>query len=307
VAPPLIVICGATATGKSRLSLALAEAIGNAHILSADSRQVFRGMDIGTAKADAEMRRRVPHHGLDLVDPDDSFSVVDYVRHAHHVLTKIAQKSAVAIMVGGTGLYLRAVARGVPVGDTGHDPAIRAGLEARLAAGGVSPLAEQLRDTAPGVAAVTDLANPRRVVRALERVATTGDRPSPLPVGYPGPIIWFGLYADPTLHRAMIDRRTTAQFAGGLLEEASALQERYGSSAAPFSAIGYGEAFAVLSCRSSMKAAVAATAQRTWAYARRQRTWFRGEPDVTWLPVADERTISATVEAAQAFLDRSHP
>lgn len=302
--PPLIVICGATATGKTRLSVAIAEAIGDVQIISADSRQVFSGMDIGTAKVDAASRRRVPHHGLDLVEPDEPFTVVDFVRHAGVALAVIAAGRAAAVMVGGTGLYLRAVARGVPVGETGRDLAVRAALEARLRSEGLEALVEQLRRTAPGVAAATDLANSRRVVRALERAATTGDRPPPAPVGYPGPVLWLGLDAEPEAHRAAIAARATAQFASGLLEEAAALRERYGSAPAPFSAMGYREAFDVLDGHRTVEEAIAATAQRTWAYARRQRTWFRREPDVTWLLAGDRQTISASVEATRAFLDR---
>jgi len=301
-APPLIVIAGATATGKTRLSLALAEAMGNAEIIGADSRQVFRGMDIGTGKVDAETRRRLPHHGLDLAEPDEPFTVADYVRHVHGVLADLAERGAVAILAGGTGLYLRAVARGVPVGATGRNVAVRAELEARLLAGGLAPLVEQLQRAAPGVVAATDLANSRRVVRALERVATTGDRPPPAPVGYPGPVLWLGLTADPAEHRAAIAARAGGQFAGGLLEEAAALRERFGSTPAPFSAMGYREAFEVLDGQRSVEAAVDATALRTWAYARRQRTWLRREPDITWLTGTEGQSLAIALETAESFL-----
>ncbi len=302
-APPLIVIAGATATGKTGLSLGLAEAIGNAQIICADSRQVFRGMDIGTAKADAQMRRRVPHHGLDLVDPDAAFTVADYVCHAHAALADIAASGGTAILVGGSGLYLRAVARGVPVGETGHDPAERGRLEQRLNLEGLPALVDQLRRTAPGVAAATDLANPRRVVRALERVAEKGDRPPPAPRGYPGPVLWLGLDAEPAEHRAAITSRAAGQFAGGLLEEAAALGERYGTTPVPFSAMSYREAFKVLGQHLSIHEAIEQTARRTWAYARRQRTWFRREPDITWLRGFDQRSVATAVEAARPFLD----
>src|SRR5687767_4779112 len=110
--PPLIVICGATATGKTGLSLQLAQSLPGAEIISADSRQVYRGMDIGTAKASAADRARVPHHGLDLADPDETFTAADYQQAADAALREIATRGGVALLVGGTGLYLRAVARG---------------------------------------------------------------------------------------------------------------------------------------------------------------------------------------------------
>jgi len=306
-APPLIVIAGATGTGKTRVSLEVAEAVGNAQIISADSRQVFRGMDIGTAKVDTATRRRMQHHGLDLADPDEPFTVADFVRHAHAALIDISAASATAILVGGTGLYLRAVARGLPIGATGRDPEVRAELEERLTLQGLAPLVDRLRGVAPRLAAATDLANPRRVVRALERVAVSGDRPPPAPVGYPGPVLWLGLQSDPVEHRAAIAARAATQFADGLLEEAATLRESFGPTPGPFSAMGYREAFEVLDRKRTVDAAVEATAQRTWIYARRQRTWFRREPGVTWLRADDAGEISATIEAARAWLDAPRP
>ncbi|HEV8516016.1 MAG TPA: tRNA dimethylallyltransferase, partial [Candidatus Limnocylindrales bacterium] len=137
--------------------------------MSADSRQVYRGMDIGTAKPTAEERARVPHHGLDLVDPDERFSVADFRRHALGALDQIHGRDGSAILVGGTGLYLRAVARGLPLDEGGPDPTLRAELGRRLVEDGLASLAEELRRAAPRLAERTDLANPRRVVRALER------------------------------------------------------------------------------------------------------------------------------------------
>ncbi len=292
--PPLIVICGATATGKTGLSLAIADALGHAQIISADSRQVYRGMDIGTAKVMAAERARVPHHGLDLVDPDAAFTVADYVRHADAALSQIAAAGDTAILVGGTGLYLRAVARGIPVTETGHDATYRAELERRLTGEGLPALVSDLRRTAPGVASRTDLANPRRVIRALERTSITGDASPPAPVGYPGPVLWLGLSVEPVAHRAAILARARQQFADGLIDEARALRERYGSHHRAFSAVGYHEAWAVLDGQMTIDAAIAADAQRNWAYARRQRTWFRSEPDIFPL-VGGDATAEATV------------
>ena len=138
-APPLIVVAGATATGKTELAIRLGEAIlaggRSVAIISADSRQVFRGLDIGTAKATAADRARVPHHGLDLVDPDEPFSVADFVAHARTVLADLAAADGVAILAGGTGLYLRAVARGLDTDALPSDPAVRARLEADAGSG----------------------------------------------------------------------------------------------------------------------------------------------------------------------------
>jgi tRNA dimethylallyltransferase len=299
--PPLVVICGATATGKTALSLALAERPGM-EVVVADSRQVYRGMDVGTAKSTAAERARVPHHGLDLADPDEPFTVADYASHAARALADIGRRGATALLVGGTGLYLRAVARGVPVGETGSDPELRDRLERRLATEGAGPLVTELRARAPGLASRTDLRNPRRVVRALERAELVGDAPPPSPRGYPGPVLWLGLDADPVLHREAITSRARAQFQGGLLEEAAALRARYGAGVRAWSAIGYREAFAVFDGDLTMDDAIASTAARTWRYARRQRTWFRGEPGIEWLSAYEPGTAERARERIAAFL-----
>jgi tRNA dimethylallyltransferase len=300
--PPLVVICGATATGKTGLSLDLAARIPGAEIISADSRQVYRGMDIGTAKVGPADRTRVPHHGLDLADPDETFTAADYQRAASAALGAIAAKGGVALLVGGTGLYLRAVARGFALGETGRDAGIRADLEQRLAGEGLHVLVAELCGAAPHVAARTDLANPRRVVRALERVAVQGDRPPPEPRGYPARSVWIGLQLDAALHRVWITERARAQFASGLLEEAAALRQLYDPSLPAFTAFGYHEAFAALDGELTVAQAIERDATRTWQFARRQRTWFRAEPDIEWLDAkADAEVLSMEAIAPHLF------
>jgi tRNA dimethylallyltransferase len=281
--PPLVVICGPTASGKSRFSLELAAAIPGAEIISADSRQVYCGMDIGTAKVAAADRKRIPHHGLDLVDPDEPFTAADFRRHAMEALTGIASRGGVALLVGGTGLYVRAVARNVPLDESGHDPALRAELEARLETEGLEPLAADLRANAPSVAATTDLANPRRVIRALERASLHGDGAPPEPRGYPAAVMWLGLEPRTSDHDRWIRERAAWLFDNGLLEEARTLLERYPEDLRAFSAVGYREAFDVLAGRRSREDAAVRVALRTRQYARRQRTWFRAEPELSWL------------------------
>lgn len=294
--PPLIVIGGATASGKTALAIALAERL-DGQVISADSRQVYRGMDIGTAKVSTAERARIPHHGLDLVDPDEPFTVADFRRHALAVLPDIAGRGRVAILAGGTGLYLRAVARGLPVDAAGQDPLVRAGIDQRLADEGLPALVADLRRLAPSVAVTIDLANPRRVTRALERAMLVGDTPPAPPQGYPAPVTWLGLAVDPAAHAAVIEARAREQFASGLLDEAAALRERYPEDLRAFGAMGYREAFDVLAGRATLEDAIATDAQRTRAYARRQGTWFRSEPDIHWLPPGPDR-----LEAALAVL-----
>jgi tRNA dimethylallyltransferase len=295
-APPLIVLAGATATGKTALAIELAETLTEAgrptEIISADSRQVFRGLDIGTAKATAAERARVPHHGLDLVEPDEPFSVADFVEHATGVLDDIARRGGVAILAGGTGLYLRAVARGLDTGALPSDVATRARIEAELASDGLAALVERLQALAPRLAADIDLRNPRRVVRALEIADLQGDVPRPPARGYPGPVVWLGLRLDPTEHRERIVARAHAQFDAGLIDEAEALRRRFDPALPAFTAIGYHEAWGVLDGAMSRAAAIELDAQRNLAFSKRQRTWFRTEPGIEWIEPGDRSTAS---------------
>ncbi len=304
--PPLLVVAGPTATGKTGLAIQVAEGLradGNpAEIISADSRQVYRGLDIGTAKVGAEERARVPHHGLDLVDPDQPFSVAAFADHARGVLARLALTGGLAILVGGTGLYLRAVARGLDTEALPHDPAIRARIEAELTRGGLGAAAGRLAIIAPQRAARTDLRNPRRVARALELAELAGDRPPPPPRGYPAPVAWLGLDVDPVTHAEWIAGRAREQFDAGLVEEARTLRERYDPALPAFSAIGYREAWAVLDGRATLEQAIEADARRNVAFAKRQRTWFRSEPGIRWLN-AREDALADAVEAARGLLD----
>ena len=305
-APPLIVVAGATATGKTELAIRLAEAIRDAGrpaaVISADSRQVFRGLDIGTAKVGASDRARVPHHGLDLVDPDEPFSVADFAAHARTALEGIGTEGGIAILAGGTGLYLRAVGRGLDTDALPSDPAIRAGLEADLAADGLEPLVDRLRALAPVAVARVDIRNPRRVVRALEVAEIAGDTPPPALRGYPGPIVWLGLTVDPAVHARRIAARARAQFDVGLLEEARTLRERFDPALPAFSAIGYREAWSVLDGESTLDAAIATDAARTVAFSKRQRTWFRSEPDIAWLDATDGLPTEAALDLVRPLL-----
>ena len=304
---PLLVIAGPTATGKTGLSLRLAEALARegvaAEIVSADSRQVFHGLDIGTAKVSAEDRARVPHHGLDLVDPDQPFSVADFAADARTALAGIAVRGGLAILAGGTGLYLRAVARGVDTEALPHDPLVRARIDAEVA-DDLGAAARRLVAVAPATASRTDLRNPRRVARALERVELTGDVPPPQPRGYPGPSAWIGLDVDRTTHDGWIADRARRQFEAGLIEEARALRGRFDPALRAFSAIGYREAWAVLDGRLSRDAAIDEDARRNRAFARRQRTWFRAEPGIEWLDAAQPDVEATALELVRSRLLR---
>ncbi len=305
--PPLVVIAGATATGKTGVSLELARALReegiHAEIISADSRQVFRGLDIGTAKVPKATRDAIPHHGLDLVEPDEPFSVADFVGHAREALAGIAERGGLAILVGGTGLYLRAVARGLDTDALPSDAEVRATIEADLAREGLAPAVARLRGLAPRLASRIDLVNPRRVARALEIAELRGDAPPPPPLGYAGPVAWFGLRLAPAVHREWIAARATEQFDGGLLDEAKSLRERFDPTLPAFSAIGYREAWAVLDGTLSAKEAIELDIRRNEQFAKRQATWFRSEPDVEWFDAATP-AVPRVLEIAHGLVAR---
>jgi tRNA dimethylallyltransferase len=310
--PPLLVIAGATATGKTGLSVAVARALRSegvvAEIISADSRQVYRGLDIGTAKVDRAARDEVPHQGLDLVEPDEPFSVADFVRHARAALAGIVERAAtagrpsLAILVGGTGLYLRAVARGLDTDALPADPEVRAKIEAQLAGEGLHVAVAHLRSLAPTLASRIDLANPRRVARALEIAELQGDAPLPPPRGYPAPLAWLGLRLAPGEHARWIATRAREQFEAGLIEEARGLRERYDPALPAFSAIGYREAWAVLDGELTLDAAIALDARRNVQFAKRQATWFRSEPGIEWLNATDPAVSEQAAAVARPLL-----
>jgi tRNA dimethylallyltransferase len=278
---PLVVLGGPTATGKTALAIALAKDLlerGIAcEIVSADSRQVYRGLDIGTAKATRHERARVVHHGLDLVDPNQPFSVADFRSHALAALGALGVRGGIGILAGGTGFWLRAVTNGIDTDALPSDAAVRAEIEADLERGGLDPIAARLVELAPTLAATTDLHNPRRVVRALEIATLQGDRPLPPPVGYPAPVLGLQLVVPSAWLEPRIRHRAREQFDRGLIEEARALRERFDPDLPAFSAIGYREAWACLDGALSIEDAIDLDVRRNIQFAKRQRTWFRAE------------------------------
>jgi tRNA dimethylallyltransferase len=295
-----VVVGGPTATGKTGLAIGVAEWLVArgvpAEIVSADSRQVYRGLDIGTAKATAAERARVVHHGIDLVDPDRPYSVAEFRDHALGALAALGSRGGIGILAGGTGFWLRAVSMGIDTEALPSDAAVRRALEADLERDGLEALAARLVDLAPDRAARTDLRNPRRVVRALEIATLRGDAPLPAPVGYPAPVLGLQLMVEPGAHRLRIAARARAQFDAGLVEEARALRERWDPALSCFSAIGYREAWAYLDGEITLDEAIALDARRNVAFARRQRTWFRREPTLG--------VVDATTDPTPAVLAR---
>ncbi len=304
--PPLIVLGGATGTGKTGLAIQLAEALladGRVvEIVSADSRQVYRGLDVATAKATAADRARVVHHGLDLVDPDEVFTVAAFNVHVTGVLAELARHDGVAILAGGTGFYLRSVMQGLDTAGLPADPAVRARDRADLEGDGLERTYERLVELAPALAASIERSNPRRVERALEIAILQGDAALPPRTGYPGPMLAIGLSVEPADHAARIATRIRAQFDTGLIEEARAMRERWDPTRPAFSAIGYREAWSVIDGEATLEAAIDADIERTISFAKRQRTWFRSERTFEWLDTTSADPLPAALTATRTFL-----
>jgi tRNA dimethylallyltransferase len=279
----VVAVVGPTAAGKTALSLALAHALGG-EIVNADSMQLYRGMDIGTAKLPVDDRQGIKHHVLDIWAVTEPASVAEYQQHARKAIDDITARGRVPLLVGGSGLYLRAVLEDFEF--PGTDPALRAALEADLAVHGPAPLHERLRAADPAAAARILPTNGRRIVRALEVIALTGrpftaELPAPRPV-YPA--IPLGIDRDTADLDARIDGRVDAMWAAGLVEEVRRLVAvglRDGRTASR--ALGYQHVLASLDGHCTDDEARAATARATRRFVRRQRSWFRRDPSVRWL------------------------
>ena len=284
--PPVLGVVGPTASGKTDLALALADRIP-VEIVVADSRQVYRGMDIGTAKVPESARRRVPHHLIDVVDPDAPFTVADWVERARAVIPEIASRGRLPLLVGGTGLYVSALVDGHDYAGQPWSPEVRQRLAEELETDGLDPLVARLQAADPVVATSIDLRNPRRVLRALER-AEGGGSGSPRATAYAGKVALVGLDRPREVLYGRIDERARQLFEAGLLDEVRRLRAAgYGPELRPMTGHGYAEAAAYLAGEWTLDEAVAVTARRTRQYAKRQLTWFRRDPRVVWIPVGD--------------------
>ncbi|HSN91991.1 MAG TPA: tRNA (adenosine(37)-N6)-dimethylallyltransferase MiaA [Anaeromyxobacteraceae bacterium] len=280
----LLVIAGPTASGKSALALALAERLGG-EIVSADSQQVYRGLDVGTAKPSAAERARVPHHLLDVAEPGEGMDAARWVALADAAIVAIAARGRLPVVAGGTGLYLRALLHGV-ADAPGRDPELRARLEEEAARLGRPALHARLSSLDPDAAGRIRPNDLVRIVRALE-MAGAGRTQSEIfaahrfrPVRHRARIL--ALHpARAELHRR-IDARVVEMFRGGLLEEARALRERF-ADALPRLPIGYAEAAACLRGEIPLDEAIRRVQVAHRRYARRQVIWLRREEGVEWI------------------------
>lgn len=281
----LIVICGATATGKSDLAVALAQSI-DAEIINADSMQLYRGMDIGTAKITIEERKGIAHHLLDLLDVTEDANVAWYQEKARAAITEIHARGKSAIIVGGTGLYIKAILDELNFPDT--DPVVRAELELEFATKGITPLFDRLEKLDPAAALAIDKANSRRVIRALEVIKITGkpftaNLPREESSRYPY-AKQFGLVMDRDSLSERISLRVDRMWDQGLVEEAEKLVAAgimKGTTAQR--ALGYAQVIAQIEGKVTQTEAQEETKRATRQYARRQETWFSRDERITWI------------------------
>jgi len=289
----VIAIVGPTASGKSALAMRVAERLGG-EIVSADSRQVYRGMDVGTAKPTAEERARVPHHLIDVVDPGERYDVLRYQRDGRAALTEIRARGRVALVVGGTGLYVRALLDGLDLASLPHDPAVRARLEADDPA----RLHERLRAIDPDAAAQIDPRNRRRLVRYLE-VATIAGGPVPRVRGASIPALRIGLRPPREVLVVAIERRVREMVDAGVLDEARTLVSRGIDPRLPsMSAHGYTHWASHLRGEIDLETATRLVARDVRAYSRRQMTWFRRDAAIRWYDPTTTDPLEDIVAAA---------
>ena len=301
---PLVVILGPTAAGKTALSLALAERF-DGEIVGADSRQIYRDMDIGTAKPTPAEQARVPHHLIDRVTPDIAYSAAEFQRDAYAVIDAIHGRGRVPFLVGGTILYVRAVTEGLRMPAVPPDPAVRAELETVLAEQGREELFRRLQTLDPATAAVIDANNPRRLLRALEIVITTGKSKLELEGADPPPYTMLRIGVEwprPVLY-ARIDRRVEQMVAAGLADETQRLLDAgYDAKLPSMTSLGYREMTAYLAGEMTLNDAIQRIQIETHRFVRRQYTWFRRLQDVTWFNLEDATTTDRIEQTVAAFL-----
>ena len=289
--PKLIAIVGPTASGKTALAIVLAKRFGG-EIVSADSRQVYRGMDIGTAKPKLVSRithhvshEGVPHHLVDIRNPNQSYTLAQYQYHAFAAIRKILRRKKVPILVGGTGLYIDAVTENLEIPKVKPNRKLHRALEKRLASEGLVALFTELVRLDPEAAYIIDGKNPRRVIRALEIIMASG-KPFSAQRTRREPMfetLKLGIAVPPEILRTRIDARVEQMMRDGLVREVRGLVKQYGARCVAFDAIGYKEIISYLDGKVSLDDAATMTRHSTWQYAKRQMTWFKKDKETVWV------------------------
>ncbi|MCA9576714.1 MAG: tRNA (adenosine(37)-N6)-dimethylallyltransferase MiaA [Polyangiales bacterium] len=306
----LLVLAGPTASGKTRVAFALAERFP-IEVISADSVQVYRGFDIGSAKPSAKERALVPHHVIDVLAPEDAMDAGDFAQLAQRAIVEVRRRGRIPVVVGGTGLWLRALLRGL-VQLPKPDVAIRAALEAECATRGAPAMHARLAQVDRRVAAAVHPNDQLRIVRALEVYEQTGrplgDLQAEHALGarrYESLMVALDPGADALTHA--IERRLASMFEAGFVDEVRRLRERHADTARAFGSVGYKEVVAHLRDGVSMDDTLRLARKATRVYARRQRTWLRGDPSVDLRTSAEALLRGVEGERIAAFLEAQRP
>jgi tRNA dimethylallyltransferase len=316
----LIVIAGPTAVGKTPVAIALAQQIP-AEIICADSRTLYRGMDIGTAKPTAQERDRVPYHLLDIARPDEVVTLATYQRLALEAVEAIRARGCLPLLVGGTGLYIRAVVDALRIPPAAPDWHLRAVLEAEERAGGRGTLHRRLGEVDPAAAARIHPHNVRRIIRALEVHAQTGvpisvlqlsspQRPSPgsphRGPGVGGDVLMIALSTDRARLYERIHRRIDRYLAAGLVDEVRRLLAAgYAKTLPALQGLGYKEVIPHVEGTLSLSESRALLQRNTRRYAKRQVTWFRGDGRYVWLEAGDDQPEVVAAQIRALVLERT--
>ncbi|SCP95045.1 tRNA (adenosine(37)-N6)-dimethylallyltransferase MiaA [Anaerobium acetethylicum] len=307
---PLIILTGPTAVGKTKLSIALAKAV-NGEIISADSMQVYKYMDIGSAKITKEEMGGIKHYLIDEFKPDEEFNVVKFKEYACRYMEKIYEKGKIPILVGGTGFYIQAVLNDIDFSETTEDPEFRRELEILAADRGAEYLHDMLRNVDPESASAIHSNNVKRVIRALEYYKKTGSRISEHNASQkkkksPYNFLYFVLNDNRDILYERIDQRVDQMLDQGLVDEVKTLAEKgYTRDLVSMQGLGYKEILAYMDGEMTLEEAVYTIKRDTRHFAKRQLTWFRRETDVTWIELQDyhsdrKEVLKAMVEKCKA-------
>lgn len=299
----LIAIVGQTATGKSALALRICEEVGG-EIVTADSRQVYRYMDIGTDKPSPEVQASVPHHMIDLVDPDEPYTLALYQSGAFRTIEEIAARGKVPVLAGGTPLYVNAVLEGWTIPRVEPDLRLRAELEEEAARRGAPALHERLQRIDPAAAAKILPSNTRRIVRALEVITATGQPISAQQAKSPPPYrtLTIGLALQRVELYRRIDERVERQIERGLVDEVAGLHEQgYAYTLPSMSGLGYRQIGEYLQGRATLAAAVQRIKWDTHSFARHQGNWFRRMTEAHWLDVTASDPLDRALSLVREF------
>ena len=300
---PLILLFGPTAVGKTELAIQLAERL-NGEIVSADSRLFYRGMDIGTAKPSREEQARVPHHLIDIADPDEILSLAVFQQKAREAIADIHTRNKIPFLVGGTGQYIRAVTEGWTPPEVKPDESLRDELTRLKDENGAIWLHDKLKSLDPEAAQKIDARNFRRTIRALEVILTTGRRFSEQRGQNESPyhLITIGLTRPRLELYERVDQRIEAMFANGFLEEVKGLlDEGFSPSLPTMSAIGYRECVRVINSELNEEQAKAEIRRATRVFVRRQANWFKeSDPNIKWFRVEE-----GVVEEIESYIQKS--